>query len=110
MFKERVIFMGTPEIASVYVQSLIDSHFNIVAVYTQPPRKKGRGMQVQESPVQKLAQKQFFHHNQLEMEEALQNSVNAYERGVCLPSYPSLEDDKIQYVCKTIKSYYNMTR
>ena len=47
MFKERVIFMGTPEIASVYVQSLIDSHFNIVAVYTQPPRKKGRGMQVQ---------------------------------------------------------------
>ena len=57
MFKERVIFMGTPEIASVYLQSLIDSHFNIVAVYTQPPRKKGRGMQVQESPVQKLAQK-----------------------------------------------------
>ncbi len=42
MFKERVIFMGTPEIASVYLQSLIDSHFNIVAVYTQPPRKKGR--------------------------------------------------------------------
>ena len=57
MFKERVIFMGTPEIASVYLQSLIDSHFNIVAVYTQPPRKKGRGMQVQESSVQKLAQK-----------------------------------------------------
>ena len=57
MFKERVIFMGTPEIASVYLRSLIDSHFNVVAVYTQPPRKKGRGMQVQESPVQKLAQK-----------------------------------------------------
>ena len=57
MFKERVIFMGTPEIASVYLQSLIDSHFNIVAVYTQPPRKKGRGMQVQESSVQKLASK-----------------------------------------------------
>jgi len=49
--------MGTPDTASVYLQSLIDSHFNIVAVYTQPPRKKGRGMQVQESPVQKLAQK-----------------------------------------------------
>lgn len=59
---------------------------------------------------QKLAQKQFYHHNQIEMEEALQNSINAYERGVCLPSYPSLEDDKIQYVCKTIKSFYNRTK
>ena len=57
MFKERVIFMGTPKIASVYLQSLIDSYFNIIAVYTQPPRKKGRGMRVQESSVQKLAQK-----------------------------------------------------
>jgi len=60
VFKERVIFMGTPEIASVYLQALIDSHFNIVAVYTKPPRKKGRGMQVQESPVQKLAQKHYI--------------------------------------------------
>ena len=59
---------------------------------------------------QKLAQKQFYHHNQIEMEEALQNSISADERGVCLPSYPSLEDDKIQYVCKTIKSFYNRTK
>ena len=57
MFKERIVFMGTPEISSVYLKSLIDSNFNVVAVYTQPPRKKGRGMQVQESPVQELAQK-----------------------------------------------------
>ena len=47
--------MGTPKIASIYLQSLIDSNFNIIAVFTQPPRKKGRGMQMQESPVQKLA-------------------------------------------------------
>jgi methionyl-tRNA formyltransferase len=47
--------MGTPEIASVYLKSLIDNKQNIIAVYTQPPRKKGRGMHIQESPVQKLA-------------------------------------------------------
>ena len=49
--------MGTPEIASVYLKSLIDARHNIVAVYSQPPRKKGRGMHMQESPVQMIAKK-----------------------------------------------------
>ena len=47
--------MGTPEIASIYLQSLIDSKSNIVAVFSQPPRKKGRGMQLQKTPVHKFA-------------------------------------------------------
>lgn len=47
--------MGTPEIASIYLQSLIDSKNNIIAVFSQPPRKKGRGMQLQKTPVHKLA-------------------------------------------------------
>ena len=29
--------MGTPEISSIYLQSLIDSDQNIIAVFTQPP-------------------------------------------------------------------------
>ena len=56
MCKERIIFMGTAEISSYYLQFLIDSQYNIVAVYSQPPRKKGRGMKIQESSVQQLAQ------------------------------------------------------
>ena len=56
MLNERIIFMGTSHISEIYLQSLIDSHYNIIAVYSQPPRKKGRGMKVQESSVQKLAQ------------------------------------------------------
>jgi len=47
--------MGTPEISSVYLKSLIDLKQNIVAVYSQPARKKGRGMHMQESPVQIIA-------------------------------------------------------
>ena len=53
---ERIVFMGSPEISAFYLQSLINSRYNIVAVYSQPPQKKRRGMKIQESFVQKLAQ------------------------------------------------------
>ena len=43
--------MGTPDIAKEYLDSLIKNNFNIIATYTQPPRKKGRGMRIQNSPV-----------------------------------------------------------
>jgi len=55
MRQERIAFMGTPEISKVYLQSLIDHQYNIIATYTQPPRKQGRGMQVQKSPVHALS-------------------------------------------------------
>ena len=55
MRQERIVFMGTPEISKVYLQSLIDHQYNIIATYTQPPRKQGRGMQVQKSPVHPLS-------------------------------------------------------
>ena len=32
MASRRIIFMGTPEISSIYLQSLIDSDQNIIAV------------------------------------------------------------------------------
>ena len=55
MRQERIVFMGTPNISKIYLQSLIDHKYNIVAIYTQPPRKQGRGMQIQNSPVHSLA-------------------------------------------------------
>ena len=57
MRKERIIFMGTPNIAIPYLQSLIDNKYNIIAVYTQMPRKQGRGMKIQNSAVHTLALK-----------------------------------------------------
>ena len=56
----RIVFMGTPKISSVYLKSLIDARKNIVAVYSQPPRKKGRGMSLKESPVLQLAKKNII--------------------------------------------------
>jgi methionyl-tRNA formyltransferase len=55
MINKKIIFMGTPEIASIYLDSLIINQYNIIAVYSQPPKKKGRGMKVKQSEVHKLA-------------------------------------------------------
>ena len=55
MRQERIIFMGTPDISKVYMQLLIDNKYNVIATYTQPPRKQDRGMKIKNSPVHTLA-------------------------------------------------------
>lgn len=52
----NIIFMGTPDFAAVALQALINSPHHVIAVYSQPPRPKGRGHQVQKSPVHALAE------------------------------------------------------
>ena len=51
----RVIFMGTPDFAVPALQAILDAGHEVVAVYTREPKPKGRGMQVQKTPVHELA-------------------------------------------------------
>jgi len=51
----RTIFMGTPEFALQTLEGLFDFGVNLVGVYTQPDRPKGRGKKLAASPVKKLA-------------------------------------------------------
>lgn len=51
----RIIFMGTPDFAVPVLQSLINSRHEVVAVVTQPDRPKGRGKNMQFSPVKECA-------------------------------------------------------
>ena len=53
----RVVFMGTPDFSVPTLQALIDSRYDVVGVFTQPDRPKGRGGKVQMSPVKELALK-----------------------------------------------------
>ena len=53
----RVVFMGTPDFSVPTLQALIDSKYDVVGVFTQPDRPKGRGGKVQMSPVKELALK-----------------------------------------------------
>lgn len=51
----RVVFMGTPEFAVPALRALIDSPYQVAAVYTQPDTRAGRGQQVTMSPVKEIA-------------------------------------------------------
>ena len=57
IFDKKIIFMGSPKIASDYLEALIENNFIISAVFTQPPKKKSRGMKIIESEVHQLANK-----------------------------------------------------
>ena len=47
--------MGTPDIAATCLKKILDDGFEVVGVYTQPDRPKGRGMKMVFSPVKELA-------------------------------------------------------
>ena len=51
----RVVFMGTPDIAATCLKKILDDGFEVVGVYTQPDRPKGRGMKLVASPVKEIA-------------------------------------------------------
>lgn len=52
----RVVFMGTPDIAATCLKKILTDGFQVVGVYTQPDRPKGRGMKLVASPVKLVAQ------------------------------------------------------
>ncbi len=51
----RIVFMGTPDFAAASLKKLIDDKFDVVGVFTQPDKPKGRGMEMSFSPVKALA-------------------------------------------------------
>ena len=51
----RIVFMGTPDIAATCLKKILSDGFEVVGVYTQPDRPKGRGMKLVPSPVKEVA-------------------------------------------------------
>lgn len=52
----RIAFMGTPDFAVPTLDALVDAGHEVVAVYSQPPRRAGRGKALRPSPVQERAE------------------------------------------------------
>jgi len=52
----RIIFAGTPDFSANLLSALIDSEHDIVAVYTQPDRRAGRGKKMLPPPVKVVAE------------------------------------------------------
>ncbi len=51
----KILFMGTPDFAAGALQSIIDAGHEVVLVVTQTDKPKGRGKEVQFTPVKKVA-------------------------------------------------------
>tara|TARA_Y100001970_G_scaffold273204_1_gene371055 strand:+ start:82 stop:1011 length:930 start_codon:yes stop_codon:yes gene_type:complete len=53
---KKIIFMGTPLFAVPILKSLYQNGYPISIVYTQPPQKSNRGMEVKKSAIQGLSE------------------------------------------------------
>lgn len=52
----RIIFLGTPQFAVPSLRLLLDSSYEVAAVYTQPDRPSGRGQRLHPPPVKIVAE------------------------------------------------------
>lgn len=78
----NVIFAGTPEIAAIIFEKLLDSGHRIIAAYTQPDRRAGRGRQLTPSPVKQLAMQ---HHIPVYQPLSLKNAEAQAELAALQP-------------------------
>lgn len=53
----KVVFMGTPDFAVGALEALVEAGHEVVAVVTQPDKPKGRGKEMQQTPVKACALK-----------------------------------------------------
>ena len=51
----RIVFMGTPDFAVPSLKALIDAGYDVVGVFCQPDRPKGRGHKLAACPVKEVA-------------------------------------------------------
>ncbi len=56
----RLAYMGTPDFAVPALKALIDAGHEIACVYSQPPRRAGRGQKERPSPVHAFADTQYI--------------------------------------------------
>jgi methionyl-tRNA formyltransferase len=78
----RIIYDGTPDFSVAALQALIESSYDVVAVYTQPDRPAGRGRGLQASSVK---------------EKALEYNIPVYQP-------KSLKDEKAQCELKSLNA------
>lgn len=52
----RIVFMGTPDFAVPSLSEILAAGYDVVRVYTQPPRRAGRGKSLTKSPVHQFAE------------------------------------------------------
>lgn len=86
----RLAFMGTPDFAVPSLAELIASGHEIVAVYSQPPRPKGRGQKLTPSPVHAFAETMglpVFTPESMKSAEAIETFRSLEVDAACVVAY-----------------------
>ncbi|GHP11201.1 hypothetical protein PPROV_000993100 [Pycnococcus provasolii] len=91
--KRSLVFLGTPDVSAKLLSRLFEESrrtnlFEIKAVVTQPPRRKGRGKKVQPSPVAAIAEELGFQNVDLTDE----SNADADENKPVILATPSAKD------------------
>ena len=74
----NIIFMGTPDFAVPALKKLYERH-NVLAVFTQPDKPKGRGYKLMPPPVKELA---LEHGTEVRQPQSLKNNGEEYVRRI----------------------------
>ena len=53
----KIVFMGTPEFSVPTLEALVNNNFEILSIYTQPPKKSNRGQKINISSIQEFSEK-----------------------------------------------------
>jgi methionyl-tRNA formyltransferase len=86
----RLAFMGTPDFAVPSLAELIASGHEVVAVYSQPPRPKGRGQKLTPSPVHAFAETMglpVFTPDSMKAAEAIETFKSLSVDAACVVAY-----------------------
>jgi len=51
----KIVFMGTPDFAAEHLRKLVEKKYNVVGVFSQPDKPKGRGKKLIPTPVKQVA-------------------------------------------------------
>jgi len=82
----RVAFMGTPEFAVPPLQALLDAGYDVVGVFSQPDKPRGRGHKLSACPVKALAVERgvpVFQFERLRGKDGV-TALRALEPDVCV--------------------------
>jgi methionyl-tRNA formyltransferase len=86
----RLAFMGTPDFAVPSLAELIASGHEVVAVWSQPPRPKGRGQKLTPSPVHAFAETMglpVFTPESMKSPEAIETFKSLDVDAACVVAY-----------------------
>ncbi len=94
----RVVFMGTPDIAATCLKKILADGFEVVGVYTQPDRPKGRGMKLMPPPAKEVALEHgipVFQPENFRQEETVQQLAQLRPDVVAVVAYGQILPQKV---------------